>query len=1346
MTSVSYFSRSLRVTDEQGQVKIVGDAEILMMGGPIIVLGEPGMGKSELIREIGRRSETQPIMAVRFMHSKDPSRLVVADKPLLIDALDEAVARRDGDAVDLILAQLESAGAPEFILTCRAREWQQRSVNNLKDIYGKQPTVLTIEPLNRSEAILFLTQRHAAVDAEHVLSHLESHNVGELYGNPLTLSLMGQVAEYHAQLPATRAALFEEVCALTWPEHDSDRYDLGLGKLTADQALSAAGAVMAGALLAGSEAVNLAGSALHQDNDVRLADLELLPSAGAVRTIIASKLFQSTGAGRAKPIHRVIAEYLGARWLASEAKTPRAHRRLLAQFHGAGAVPASLRGLHAWLAFHSVAMAQSVIGTDPIGVLRYGETSNLTSDQADCMLESLNALAELDPYFGSQDWDSYTAKGLMIPHLRAKIEAVISSAGSNAHLRAVLIAGCKQTLLARDLADALESVALSTERFYRERYDAADALMPFRVRPWWQKAVATLCAQGTEDSTRLARELIQKIDCDVSDELLVATLLAEMGITICSLPPTGTGRTINYRSYKRVVSLLPAARLAKVISLLVEHYSLVDTSDWQVCNDFTEVVASLMVRALDEAIVESNDPCILWRWLGVFKRSQNFRHTEQETLKARLAKDSVLRHEIQEYALYSARPRPSIWMSQIDLEERLVGLSESSGDITWFLQRLSGFSNKDHALREDWKELMRMALRNEGFEKILRETSLLFQSGDLQLESYVQKLLNPLSPGLKRKKDRLKIRQDRKKRIAYEETRRHFSLKRNELRAGDFSATYNPARIYLGLGLHHEVLHSERLSTWFGPDLMSDAMSGFEAALHRCDLPSPAEIAQSYAESKRWNYCFVMMAGLIARQRSGIGFADLSKDVQKAGLLMCHDNASMCADLEDVNSLRDSLEQVVIPTSKDREDFARLWIEPSLILRCTHAPGLYLLARNQEWQQTGVVLASDWLIKFPDAPHEVEEQLVDCLNFSGAFESLALVAAARHSMTFRDLDHLFTWLAIDILVRFDEVRNEVSGIGARNPEFIWRLRDLFMVDGHDAKSRISLQQAKWIVSEFRVGWSKLHLHGNGSGNTNPYNATDFLLAMIRRISDDTSVEAVEALHALIASQSDTYTEQIRHLAAEQRQKLAEENFTPIKPRDLGALLTEGPPSNIDDLKSIVLEELLVAQKILNGDDLDQARDFWAESGVPHNENRCRDRLAALISPALQQYGIQRITEADMPNTKRADLAFTYGDLQLPMEVKGQWHSEVWQAATDQLDLKYLIDWRSEQRGIYCVFWFGDLPSSSRRRLQIPQHAVNAPTSAGEMRTMLIQQIPEARRAMIDVVVLDLTAGKPKTAP
>ena len=114
----------------------------------------------------------------------------------------------------------------------------------------------------------------------------------------------------------------------------------------------------------------------------------------------------------------------------------------------------------------------------------------------------------------------------------------------------------------------------------------------------------------------------------------------------------------------------------------------------------------------------------------------------------------------------------------------------------------------------------------------------------------------------------------------------------------------------------------------------------------------------------------------------------------------------------------------------------------------------------------------------------------------------------------------------------------------------------------------------------------------------------------------------------------------------------------------------------------------------------------------------------------------------MPMTKRADLAYARNPMQLPMEVKGQWHNDVWDAASGQLDVQYLVDWRSEQRGIYCVLWFGDVPTASKRRLKTHPDGRRAPTSVAAMRNMLIERIPDARRALIDVVVLDLSAGRP----
>lgn len=1339
----AYFPRRLRTVDALGQTRQVDEAEILKTPGPKILLGEPGMGKSTLIFELGDRLSIQPITAVRFLHHKNPERLVISGKPLLIDGLDEAMARRNGDAIDMVLAQLEEAGAPSFILSCRAREWQSRTVTNLRQVYGVEPAIFTLETLNREEACAFLAQRYALVAPEHVLNHLDEHGIAELYGNPLTLGLMGQVAECDAQLPATRAALFERVCTLIWPEHDSDRQDTGLGKIAQDKALSAAGAIMAGLLFSGSEAVSLSVPSQLQEGDVRLSDLETLPDASAARVVFSSKLFHTIGVGRAKPIHRVIAEFLGARWLTQQTQTARSQRRLLRQIQGSGAVPASLRGLHAWLAFHSPSMAKQVIATDPFGVLRYGETANLTLEQADCMFDALQHLAELDPYFRGQDWNSHSTIGLMKPSLHAKIEATIVSTDSNSHFRSLLIEGLKGTALAAALANTLETVVFSTERFFAERQDAAEALMPHRDHPWWQAAIATLRDQGTEDSTRLARNIIEAIDCDVADSLLVATLLAEMGVTICTLPRIGSKHVHTLRTYHRITKIVPRSRLINVLNLLVEHAFLVEDANWESASDLARLVSLLFLRAIEEGVVLPEHAALAWNWLGTMERIEAPYDDTKRRLQAHLDADESLRHAIQYHALYKARTRPSIWISEIDLRQRMVGLAERPQDVTWFLAELTGSDNKDPALRDDWCNLMRLGTTSEGIDPDLRTVSRKFQAGDQQLEAFVQRLENPKLPAWKRKEERRNAKREKKKRIQNAITRRFYIDNRGQLRAGELAIILNPAKVYLGLfrDINSEKPPKDRLVNWLGPELANDAMAGLEAVLHRSDIPSIKQVAQGFVTNTLWNYCFALIAGLLARQRAGLGFADLSADVRTTGLLLLYEEHLGLRD-DDRSALRDALDLSVIPTVEKRNDFVRTWIEPFLEASKSNVPGLHKLAHDKRWHATAAELAPTWLLKLSNIPQQVELQLVDCVIHSGALASLAAVATERDSSVFRNEEHLFTWLAIDLLVRFDMVLPNLVGIGEEYPEFIWFVRDRFQVERRGATHPISIAQAKWVISQFRAQWPYATMSGIRTGDSNPDDATDFLNRMINHIATSTSHEASEAMQALVAEPSDSYSNLIKHMAAEQRQKCAEEIFAPLPPNDLGKLLTEGPPANADDLKALILEELAVAKKILIGDDLDQVRDFWSDAGVPYDENRCRDRLAAMIGPELMRYGIQRITEADMPMTKRADLAFACGPLQLPMEVKGQWHAKVWDAATDQLDRQYLVDWRSEQRGIYCVFWFGELPLSSGKRLQVPPVGLEKPKSADEMRDMLIEGIPVARRALIDVVVLDLTSGRP----
>ena len=82
----------------------------------------------------------------------------------------------------------------------------------------------------------------------------------------------------------------------------------------------------------------------------------------------------------------------------------------------------------------------------------------------------------------------------------------------------------------------------------------------------------------------------------------------------------------------------------------------------------------------------------------------------------------------------------------------------------------------------------------------------------------------------------------------------------------------------------------------------------------------------------------------------------------------------------------------------------------------------------------------------------------------------------------------------------------------------------------------------------------------------------------------------------------------------------------------------------------------------------------------------------------------------------------------------QWHREVWDAAIEQLDAYYAREWRAKGRGVYIVFWFGDVCG---KQLPARPDGLKRPETPEEFQSMLVERLPEERRAQIDVFVLDV---------
>ena len=67
----------------------------------------------------------------------------------------------------------------------------------------------------------------------------------------------------------------------------------------------------------------------------------------------------------------------------------------------------------------------------------------------------------------------------------------------------------------------------------------------------------------------------------------------------------------------------------------------------------------------------------------------------------------------------------------------------------------------------------------------------------------------------------------------------------------------------------------------------------------------------------------------------------------------------------------------------------------------------------------------------------------------------------------------------------------------------------------------------------------------------------------------------------------------------------------------------------------------------------------------------------------------------MPDSNRCDLLYSHGLMNLPVEIKGQWHNAVWTAAGEQLQ-NYTREYHSDGRGIYLVLWFGYLGANNSK--------------------------------------------------
>ena len=1352
-----YIPRKLSWVDKEQKTHYIDEDALLQNSErPLVILGNPGMGKTRLMEKLGTLDGCQFIRATSFLRRGDDE--IPANTRLVIDGLDEVAAIKEGDPLHNVLKKLIACGRPPFIISCRVAEWHGVTARlDIAEDYGEAPQELLLEPLSDEDAIDALAAEVDLQRARDAIHRLKQSGLSNFFKNPLTLKFVTAIVKTEDKVPDTKAELYELAVGNLWQEINPRQFNMTLAMLSQDEALDAAGAAMAAMLITGKQGITK-----HKAPDVEetlcVSDISNLVEFNIVKAVLGSNLFctstyGNTGPYRFMPLHRTVAEYLSARWLAREIENKRnpnqVAQRLLGLISSEGGVPASLRGLHAWLPkFSPELLGPKAIDLDPYGILLYGDHDNLSVKQAKQLIRGLKLLSDFDPYFRDGGWYDTSLQGLVHSAVAEEIRGIILDTDESVHLRSLLLDAINESEIAKGFESELENIMLDTERIYHERYVAGEAIHSVENSTFdWIAALDHLVQLSDVNSTRLAIELA----CKIGTENLNNTVITHMVIAHAGILDKET-IDWGYRGDGALSLLARKIPISQIKELLDELTKAVlpfhDPEKWwdrdsrKGWSNLSYLSDHLISRQLehDPASVDSNQ---LWEWMRSLWSGRDTINQEHKIVANVIHQNDRLRIGVQRLALFAPGTEDDLSLRNSYLEDLSEALSvnKNNDDARTHLSEL--VTRGDPVERRRWMDLVGLSrgedcLIPKDIQKIARP----FAKDDKELIDFLTKKPKHSESGKKwgrRMRDR-----ERRKQKHTEKKRADHTEHLDEVRRGECKWIFDPAFAYLGLhaDLPEDCEPSDRIATWLGKDIRDAALIGFEAVLHRDDLPSAKQIAEGYAEPQVRHFVKPMLAGACQRYLNGQDFKDLPTEVLSSlAIAIEHEFSSRG---EQFDGLQETLDAQLRANPNIYKAHLRQKFEPMLAAKQPHIIGLYQLTRQDIERPLSTQLSLEWLKSFPDLPLKVLRELTGCIihatkpEQSDAWPRLATIAEQRLAQLETNSDEGMLWQSLQFLLDFETANENIPPITTENRDWLWSLTNCFY-DRYENNSKVSLDsmlQLEWIVSKFRAVWPYAERpSGVTTGVTNPWDATELLKWAIFKIAKDPSDEAAQALVRLRNMPHDDYTVITQAAIADNHRAQMEIKFKCPPLAELKAVLAEKPPQSAGDVQSIILNEISKLQDRLHGDPLNIANNFYDDSGKPRTENECRDQM--LIALANLPFEIQINPEVAMPQGKFSDAAFVFNDIAVPLEAKGQWHNKVWTAASTQLDRYYTIEHKSASKGIYVVFWFGE-NAPTGKRLKLPPNSITKPQTAEDMRIALQTLLPAGRRSDIAIVVLDLT--------
>lgn len=1327
---IGILSRRLRVRDDgSGKGRETdGTFADFEIEDAIILLGDPGMGKTTLFKTIANTN----YMTVRSFLVNPP---VAASEALFLDALDEYRTIASGkDASSELAKALCSLKKPKFRLSCRAADWFDSRDQEVLRVASASGRVVVLElcPLSRGkivDAVQGMVQ-----DPVVFLDEVESAGLGKLLGNPQTLELLAR-AWGTDKKPRNKFEAYELGVSELLKEVNSQHVERGVTSHDPNDLRKAASAAASILLLSNSVGISRAETA----DGNGYVSLSVVPCPNKdLDAVLKRRLFViSPEVDRFEPIHRTIAEFLAAEDLSNRIKNGLPIDRVMAIICGVDGRPiSSLRGLFAWLMCKIGHLAEDYVERDPYGVATYGDASVLPPTAQCAIWASLRQLR--DPWFLTNQDDNGSFRDLANSNTAKIIHELLKDPATRVHLKIAVLEA---------IANSTENIGLNgiIRNMVLEKHDntwlRSTALRAFAksVQNDWVQMEALDCelAQAADDlvAPEVRVDLLRLTPADGSLPLRLLSILEQFA--------SAKKERYTVGRFYPLIALPSDSDLDEIL----DGASRVLIPENEVLLELQLLFDGWLKRRLENP--EPITPMQLSSWLRNIRiRVNGDRDSEQVliSLKERFKREPSLFKEVFELLSHHAVPNeersfrtfvvhdlwhllpPIVWpVSQCEFFLACAEKEndpERAGDL--FRMYLSWFP----------KEGAPVALTEAGFDFLNRRHDVEKALGNWK-SCKIEKWRKDESNW--REKERRNNLVNRPKNVAYL-TPRLTTIREG----GEEHALAWAAGVYLGFS--HDIKDvsgaRERLVSLTNNEIADAFLDGFIRYVEIPTIPKKEEVIESWhANSIPYTHTLLSLS-VFLRLNAGM-------TIPMEALPHCIAAVVTAFNTGDkVLGHRETLSGWILQQARQNPAVVRsvlneMWVSSTTIKKGS-LPGFYELSQDPGSQQFLASLSADVLKAGINEDNETVGTLVSVLLLHGQRAALAIgeTELARNKLSAEVRTIWSTALfVIDPSTYLGPWKTLISGPDAA----LWEAIKVIRRGGrHEKRGSVSLtsaQRAEVIASMGQRFPNVGHPLGGLWGSQNPWDASEFVANQIKLLAADGSSDAGAQLERLENDSGlESYRDSIRHYRTQHEKQQRESSFTFASHEQVAEAICNRAPATPSDLLVFVVDHLGVLAREIGRTQKERYRAYWNEIernlDKPKREEVCSGLLAEDLQNRVQAQGLVVTVEHHMIADKECDIMVLQGtERLLPIEVKHHYHAELWTAWHTQLDRLYTRDAKAGGLGIYLILWSGE--AKDRRMPKLPD-GLERPTSAAELRSALESLIPEGDRHRLRVVVVDIS--------